>query len=129
MRDRSKKIRTCIAPKLAIKKKPEIDRILEEAEAHMPKKGTLPRNFGKVDEGKVFSGKALESNPHRVEMAKSSGYISSCNKEALISSLWEAYTANLESLKALLGEDTRIKIAKDRVESVIEDWRLENAVD
>lgn len=124
MRDRSKKIRTAIATKMNIPKKPEIDRILEVAKAHMPVRSrqaqcvSVPRG----EKIQSFTG-ALRSSQ------KASDFISFVNKERIISLLWEAYEANLESLKTLIGEDTRIKIAKERVSSCIEDWRLENAVD
>lgn len=134
MRDRSKKIRTAIATKMNIQKKPEIDRILEQAEAHMPKRTKpLPDYPLKSRQAQCVSvprGEKIQSFTEALRSSqKASDFISLVNKERIISLLWEAYEANLESLKTLIGEDTRIKIAKERVSSCIEDWRLENAVD
>jgi hypothetical protein len=124
MRDRSKKIRTAIATKMNIPKKPEIDRILEEAEAHMPVRSRQAQCVS------VPKGEKIQSFTQALRPShKASDFISFVNKERVISLLWEAYEANLESLKTLIGEDTRIKIAKERVSSCIEDWRLENALD
>lgn len=135
MRDRSKKIKTAIAPKMNITKKPEIDRILEEAEAHMPKT-KLSKNWGKVGDGSVFPGKAQsvtvpkgESVQDYTARHQSSDFISSCNKEAVISSLWQAIQSNIEGLKTLIGEESSLKIAAQRIEFCIEDWKVENAVD
>jgi len=100
-----------------ITKKPEIDRILEEAEAHMPKKA------------RSITGPRGESVQAYTARHQSSDFISSCNKERILSLLWEAYEANLESLKVLVGEDTRLKVAKERVCSCLEDWKTENAND
>lgn len=124
MRDRSKKIRTAIATKMNIAKKPEIDRILEQAEAHMPVRSRQAQCVS------VPKGEKIQSFTEALRSSqKASDFISFVNKERIVSLLWEAYEANLESLKTLIGEDTRIKIAKERVSSCIEDWRLENAVD
>ena len=116
MRDRSKR-RTCIAPKLRVKKKPEIDRILEEVEAHMPKKAkclTIPK------------GQSVQTYTAR---CNSSDFISSCNKESLVAFLWRSIEANIEGLKTLMGEEYSLTSAAQRIEISIEDWRKENAVE
>lgn len=117
MRDRSKKIRTAIATKMNIQKKPEIDRILEQAEAHMPKKAkcvTIPK------------GQSVQTYTAR---CNSSDFISSCNKESLVAFLWQAIEANIEGLKTLMGEEYALTSAAQRIEISIEDWRMENAVE
>lgn len=60
---------------------------------------------------------------------KASDFISSVNKEAVVFSFWEAIKSNIEGLQIMIGEETSLKIAAQRIEFCIEDWRLENAVD
>lgn len=95
-----------------ITKKPEIDRILEEAEAHMPKKAPIRQHI------------APKCTP-----LQHGDFISSVNKEAVVSSLWQAIQSNMEGLKTLIGEESSLKLASQRIECCIADWRVENAVD
>lgn len=134
MRDRSKKIKTAIAPKMNITKKPEIDRILEEAEAHMPKRTkSLPDYPLKSRQAQCVSvprGEKIASFTEALRSSqKASDFISSVNKEVVISSLWQAIQSNIEGLKTLIGEESSLKIAAQRIEFCIEDWKVENAVD
>lgn len=93
MRNHNRK-RSCLAPKMKVKKMPEIDRVLEEAEAHI-----------------------LKPTPSPYEL------LNVCAREDLIAALWKAYEANLNALTALVGADSRIRIAKEKIRACIDDWK------
>lgn len=99
MRNHNRK-RSCQAPKIPIVNKPEIDRILEEAESHYHK-----------------------------PVSKPSELLKTCDKEKLLLSLFEAYKANLNALQALIGQDSRLRIAKEKIKSCLEDWKEEHELD
>lgn len=113
-RSREKR-RTVKAPAIPIRKKLEIDRIIEEAEAHLPEstKAEIRRNYEKP------------RNPIPTLSQKPSELMSFVNKEALLHSILASLLGGLTALKVVVGEDSRIIKAQCNINDCVKDWGMD----
>lgn len=114
MRDRSKR-HSAQAPKIPTRRKPEIDRNMEEA--FTPPKEVITTRNPPREKWEATMPEAIYEGVER------GNFLSLKEKDRVLEELTDSITACIDSLTILLGTTSELSVAKTEINSLLNRWR------